>query len=47
MPGHRHALQAGSPDANGQAPERDGAIARIHVEPGASLAVDQPMLEFA
>jgi propionyl-CoA carboxylase alpha chain len=27
--------------------ERDGAIARIHVEPGASLAVDQPILEFA
>ena len=26
--------------------ERDGAIARIHVEPGASLAVDQPILEF-
>jgi len=27
--------------------ERDGAIVRIHVEPGASLAVDQPILEFA
>ncbi len=27
--------------------ERYGAIARIHVEPGASLAVDQPILEFA
>ncbi len=27
--------------------ERDGAIARIHVEPGASLVVDQPILEFA
>ncbi|MEE8500544.1 MAG: acetyl/propionyl/methylcrotonyl-CoA carboxylase subunit alpha [Kiloniellales bacterium] len=26
--------------------ERDGVIARIHVEPGASLAVDQPILEF-
>jgi propionyl-CoA carboxylase alpha chain len=27
--------------------ERDGRIARIHVEPGASLAVDQPILDFA
>ena len=27
--------------------ERDGAIAKIHAEPGASLAVDQPILEFA
>jgi propionyl-CoA carboxylase alpha chain len=26
---------------------RDGAIAKIHAEPGASLAVDQPILEFA
>ncbi len=27
--------------------ERDGAIAKVHAEPGASLAVDQPILEFA
>jgi propionyl-CoA carboxylase alpha chain len=27
--------------------ERAGTIGRIHVEPGASLAVDQPILEFA
>ncbi len=27
--------------------ERDGRVARIHVEPGASLAVDQPILDFA
>ncbi len=27
--------------------ERDGVIAKIHVETGASLAVDQPILEFA
>jgi len=26
---------------------RDGRVARIHVEPGASLAVDQPILDFA
>ena len=27
--------------------ERDGVVARIHAEPGASLAVDQAILEFA
>ncbi|MSO89741.1 MAG: acetyl/propionyl/methylcrotonyl-CoA carboxylase subunit alpha [Rhodospirillaceae bacterium] len=27
--------------------DRDGRIARIHAQPGASLAVDQPILEFA
>ncbi|HSR71763.1 MAG TPA: biotin/lipoyl-containing protein, partial [Kiloniellales bacterium] len=27
--------------------ERDGVVAKIHAEPGASLAVDQAILEFA
>jgi propionyl-CoA carboxylase alpha chain len=27
--------------------ERDGVVARLHAEPGASLAVDQAILEFA